>query len=52
MSSLLIKNGTLVTAAETFQADILVEGEKIAQIGPSLAEPLGAQVEIEAIAAL
>ena len=44
MSSLLLKNGTLITAAETFQADILVEGETIAQIGPSLAAPAGARV--------
>lgn len=28
----LIKNGTLITASETFQADILVEGEKIRAI--------------------
>lgn len=32
----LIKNGTLITAAETFSADILVEGEHIAAIGPNL----------------
>ena len=25
----LIKNGTLITASDTFQADILIEGEKI-----------------------
>ncbi len=35
----LIKNGTLVTASETFQADILIEGEKIAQIGQGLTHP-------------
>src|SRR5512138_488671 len=35
----LIKNGTLVTASETFQADILVEGETIAQIGKNLTHP-------------
>ncbi len=35
----LIKNGTLVTAAETFQADILVDGEKIVEIGQSLHIP-------------
>jgi dihydropyrimidinase len=34
--TLLIKNGTLVTAAETFPADILVEGERIVQIGLGL----------------
>ena len=32
----LIKNGTLVTAKETFQADILIEDEKIARISPGL----------------
>jgi dihydropyrimidinase len=34
--SILIRNGTLVTASETFQADILVEGEKIARLGAGL----------------
>ncbi len=29
---MLIKNGTLITAAETFKADILLEGEKISAI--------------------
>jgi dihydropyrimidinase len=37
--TLLIKNGTLVTAGETYPADILVEGERIAQIGVSLKAP-------------
>lgn len=32
----LIKNGTLVTASETFQADILIDGEKIDRIGLGL----------------
>ncbi len=32
----LIKNGTLVTAAETFQADILIQGEKILRIAPTI----------------
>ena len=36
MSTLLIKNGTVVTASETFVADIYVEGEKIHSIGKSL----------------
>jgi len=40
---LLIKNGTLITAAETFPADMLVEGERIAAIGSSLDVP-GADV--------
>jgi dihydropyrimidinase len=35
----LIKNGTLITASETFEADILVEEETIAQIGKDLHHP-------------
>ena len=35
----LIKNGTLITAAETFDADILIEGEKISLIGKNLQHP-------------
>ena len=35
----LIKNGTLVTASETFEADILVEDEKISLIGKELQHP-------------
>jgi len=35
----LIKNGTLVTASETFQSDILIEGEAIARIGLNLEHP-------------
>ncbi|HEY9078218.1 MAG TPA: dihydropyrimidinase [Anaerolineaceae bacterium] len=36
---LLVRSGTLVTAAETFQADILIEGEKIIQVGKNLSVP-------------
>ena len=32
----LIKNGTLITASETFQADILIEESKISWIGKNL----------------
>ncbi|MCL4528601.1 MAG: dihydropyrimidinase [Chloroflexi bacterium] len=32
----LIKNGTLITASETYQADILIEGETISRIGRGL----------------
>ena len=32
----LIKNGTLITASETYKADILIEGEKISLIGEDL----------------
>jgi dihydropyrimidinase len=35
----LIKNGTLVTASETFKADILIEGEQIKAIGSKLESP-------------
>lgn len=37
--AILIKNGTLITATETFQADILVENETISQIGENLQHP-------------
>ncbi len=33
---ILIKNGTLVTAGETFQSDILISGEKISLVGQDL----------------
>ncbi len=32
----LIKNGTVVTAAETYRADLLIDGEKIALLGMDL----------------
>jgi len=41
--TILIKSGTLVTASETFQADILVDDEKIIQLGADLDVP-GAQI--------
>jgi dihydropyrimidinase len=41
--SLLIKSGLLITASETFTADILVEGERIVEIGQNLDRP-GAEV--------
>ena len=34
--SFLIKSGTIITASETFTADILIEGEKITEIGVNL----------------
>ncbi len=40
---ILFKSGTIITAAETFNGDILIEGEKIAAIGAGLDVP-GAQV--------
>src|SRR4030066_2101708 len=34
--SLIIKSGTLITASETFVADVLIHGEKITAIGKDL----------------
>jgi len=42
--SLIIKNGTIVTETETYPADILIQGEKIAAIGQDLPTPADAQV--------
>ncbi|MBN2046901.1 MAG: dihydropyrimidinase [Anaerolineaceae bacterium] len=42
--SLLIKSGTIVTHAESFEADIYVEGEKIKMIGKDLQVPPDTQV--------
>jgi dihydropyrimidinase len=42
--TLIIRSGTLITAAETYQADVLVEGDTIAAIGIDLAVPEGAEV--------
>ena len=42
--TLVIKSGKIVTAAETFHGDILVEGEKIIQIGANLKIPENAEV--------
>ncbi len=36
MTPLIIKSGTLITASETYQADILIDHEKIQQIGSGL----------------
>lgn len=40
---IIIKSGTLITASETYEADILIEGEKIASVGKDIDIP-GAQV--------
>ena len=42
--TLIIRSGTLITAAETFQADVLVEGDTIAAIGIDLSVPEGTEV--------
>ena len=36
MSDLLIKGGKIITASETYIADIFIEGEQISQIGVDL----------------
>ncbi len=36
LTMILIKNGMLVTASETFQADILIQDEKILRVAPGL----------------
>jgi dihydropyrimidinase len=43
--SILIKSGTLITAADTFQADLLIEGEMIASIGKDLKAPAAEVVD-------
>lgn len=43
MNKTLIKSGTLITACETFTGDILIEGEKISQVGKDL-ESAGALI--------
>jgi dihydropyrimidinase len=42
----LIQNGTIVTATDTYTADVLVEGEKVTLIGASL--PVQAEKKIDA----
>ncbi len=46
MSSLLIRNGTIVTATDRYSADVYIEGEAVAMIGASL--DLSADREIDA----
>jgi len=41
--TILIKSGTLITASETFQADILIEGDQITNIGVNI-EAADAQI--------
>lgn len=42
----LIKNGTLITAEETFEADILIEGEKIQAVQTGLEENADSVVDV------
>ncbi len=39
MNAILIKHGTIVTASETFQGDLLIEGERITLVGQNLSHP-------------
>ena len=43
MSGLLVRGGTLVTVRGRAQADLLIEGERIAALGPNLQAP-GAEI--------
>lgn len=42
--TVVIRSGTIITSTETFQGDILVEDERIVEIGSDLAVPAGSQV--------
>ena len=44
MSHILIRGGTIVTADGEYRGDVLVSGETIAAVGPSLEAPAGARV--------
>jgi dihydropyrimidinase len=48
MSRTLISGGTVVTAEGSYPADVLVNGERIAQIGAALAESVSADETIDA----
>jgi len=41
--ALLIRGGTVVTAEQSFRADVLCDGARIAAVGPELAAPKGAE---------
>jgi len=45
--AILLKNGKLITASDTFQADILIEGEKISLIGRDLTHPNAEVIDVE-----
>ena len=42
--AVLIKSGTIITASDTFQADILIEGEKITTVASHIPETEGMEV--------
>lgn len=41
----LIKSGTVITSEETFQADLLIAGEKIVQLGEDLSHPEAKEID-------
>jgi len=45
MAKTLITGGTIVTAADTYQADVLIEGEKVVAIGRDLKAPGAARLD-------
>ena len=47
MSSLLIRNGTIITASDHYRADILVKGEKVAVIAETLDEGADRVIDTE-----
>ena len=49
--AVIIRGGTVVTADQTFRADVLTEGETIIAVGENLEVPAGAEV-VEAITCL
>jgi dihydropyrimidinase len=42
--AILIKSGTLITASDTFQADLLIEDGKISQIGKNIIMPVETEI--------
>ena len=44
MPDTLIQNGTVVTARDTYPADVLIEGERIKEVRAGIAAPPGAKV--------
>ena len=44
----LISNGTIVTADGSYSADVLIDGERIAQVGAGLASSAAADETIDA----
>lgn len=45
MKTWIIKSGKLITASETFQADILIQGEKIVQVGLDLRDSVAEVID-------